>query len=249
MKEGSKPDAGVDKPSPKDGPMLVRADEPPKPAKILTSNRVSVRQVSPGRYVYSETLHWTGEIPANMHKFDIKVTDMVRAALPTEMATDENVTFIANTFSREFDLAMVGPPSPLLHRLPMLMSAPEVFVRLITRRAGKGLLVALKEKYGDKMTAQQRLTLTQKLIQGITDEMKESGPGQAGDPKSDENSKNSTGASLFVSVKLPGRVIETNGIADPFSGEITWSLYPEAAAFGDVTLTAMCDTNAKPNSR
>jgi hypothetical protein len=249
MKEGSKPDLSGDKEPPKEGPALVRAEDPPKPARTLTSNRVSVRQVSPGRYVYSETLHWTGEVPANMHKFDIKVTDMVRAALPVEMATDENVSFIANTFSREFDLAMVGPPSPLIHRLPMLMSAPEVFVRLVTRRAGKGLLAALKDKYGDKMSAQQRLALTQKLIQGITDEMKESGPGQAGDPKSSENSKNSTGASLFVSVKLPGKVVETNGIADPFSGEITWSLYPEAAAFGDVTLTATCDTNAKPGSR
>jgi hypothetical protein len=229
--------------------MLVRADDPPKPAQILTSNKVSVRQVSPGRYVYQETLHWTGEVPANMHKFDIKVTDMVRAALPTEMATDENVSFVANTFSKEFDLALVGPPSPLIHRMPMLMSAPEVFVRLMTTRAGKGLLAALKEKYGDKMAAQQRLTLTQKLIQGITDEIKESGPAQAGDAQGSDSSKGTTGASLFVSVKLPGKVIETNGIADPYSGEITWSLYPEAAAFGDITLTATCDTNAKPGAR
>ena len=59
--------------------------------------------------------------------------------------------------------------------------------------------------------------------------------------------KQSTGAGIFISVRLPGRVVETNGIADSFAGDISWSFYPEAAAFGDLTLTATCDTDMKPD--
>jgi hypothetical protein len=37
-------------------------------------------------------------------------------------------------------------------------------------------------------------------------------------------------------VTVPGRVIETNGEADPLTGEVFWALYPEAAALGEVKL-------------
>lgn len=225
----------------KESILLVRVDDPPKPGKTLTSNSVSVRQASHGRYIYTETLHWTGEMPTNMHKFDEKEAALVRAALPAALATEENIKAVADAFSREFNLAMIGPPSPLIHRLPMLMSAPEVFARLVSKRVGAGLTAALKEKFGDRMTAEQRVTLTARLIQGITNELKANGPEQADKPKEGDGDKNSSGASIFVSVKLPGRVVATNGTVDNFSREVVWSFYPEAAAFGDVTLTATCD--------
>ena len=163
--------------------------------------------------------------------------------------TDENIKFVADTLTKELGLALIGPPSPLIHRLPILMSAPEVFARLVTHRAGKALLAALKEKFGDRLTATQRLALTKRLIDSVTNEMKVSAPSKAGGAQDGESNKNSSGASIFISVRLPGRVVETNGIADPFNGDISWSFYPEAAAFGDVTLTAICDTNAKSASR
>lgn len=240
---GQEPDAK------KDGAVLVHADGPPKQGKPLTSNSVSVRQVSPGRYEYTETLHWTGEKPANMHKLDEKGAALVKSTLPPALATDENVTMVAAAFSKELDLALIGPPTPLIHRLPMLMSAPDTFARLLSRRVGPGLMASLKERFGDRMTAEQRLALTGRLIQGITDEIKSSGPDQASGPPSGESQKNSSGASIFVSVKLPGRVVATNGTVDNFSREITWSFYPEAAAFGDIKLTATCDAAGSPTAR
>lgn len=231
-----------DGPGAKEGARLIRADDPSKPLKTLTTNSVTVKQVSPGRYVYTETLHWTGEIPAKMQKFDEKASAMVSAALPSELATEENVKLVAAAFSRELDLALIGPPSPMIHRLPLLMSAPELFARLVSRRVAPGLMAALKEKFGDRMNAQQRMAVTARLIQAITNELRANGPDQAGGSKDPDSNKNSSGASLFVSVKLPGRVVATNGTVDKFSGEIAWSFYPEAAAFGDVKLTATCDT-------
>ena len=235
-------------PAPKEGARLIRGDDPPKSLKTLTTNSVTVKEVSPGRYVYTETIHWTGDPPANMHQLDEKETALVRAALPKEMATEDNVKFVADAFSREFNLALVGPPSPLIHRLPVLMSAPEIFARHLSRRVGRALIASLKEKFGDRMTAEQRKSLTVRMVEGITDEIKSSGPSQAGDRQVGDN-KNSSGAGIFISVKLPGQVIETNGIADPFNGDISWSFYPEAASLGDVTLTATCDTNVKTPAR
>ena len=61
------------------------------------------------------------------------------------------------------------------------------------------------------------------------------GPSQAGDAQSGDTHKNSSGASIYISVKLPGHVVQTNGTVDSFNGDISWSFYPEAAAFeGDI---------------
>ena len=245
VRETPKTDLLPPEPDKKLGTVLLRRDDPPAPTRILTSNTATVRQVTPGRYVYTETIHWIGDPPASMHTLDEKQTALVKTALPAQLATDENVKFVAGTFVREFDLALVGPPSPLMHRLPLFMNAPEVFFRLAAKRVGKGLMSALKEKFADQMTAEQRRALTTILIQGIMEDVKANGPSKAGDAQSGENKKNSSGASIFISVRLPGRVVETNGIADAFSGDITWTFYPEAASFGDVTLTATCDTNAR----
>jgi hypothetical protein len=229
----------------KPGVKTTRLDDPPQTPKTLSSNTATVRQVSPGRLAYTETIHWTGEMPTNMHKLDEKETALVRAALPPALATDENVTFIAESFSREFYLALIGPPSPLMHRLPMLMSAPEVFGRLVSRRIGGALLASLEKKFGDRLTVAQRRRIAAQLIERMTDEIRASGPSQASDAHGADANQNSSGASIFLSVKLPGRVVETNGIADAFNGDISWSFYPEAAAFGDITLTATCDSTAK----
>jgi hypothetical protein len=47
----------------------------------------------------------------------------------------------------------------------------------------------------------------------------------------------------MIRVKLPGKVTETNGELDPDTNEVVWPLYPEAAAMGDVTLTATTDVS------
>ena len=240
VKEAPKKDL-VPKPDGEPAPKAVRADDPAAPLKTLTENKVTVRQLSPGRYAYTETIHWTGEQPSNLRQFDAKEEALVRASLPPALATDENVKTVTELFSTQIGLAMVGPPRPLVHRLPMLMSAPEAYVRLITQRVGPGVMEGLAEKFGSRMTPEQRLAITMRLAAGMTEELKANGPDPTGAGQGGESSKNSSGASILISVKLPGRVVATNGVVDNFTGEITWSFYPEAAAFGDLTLTATLD--------
>ena len=57
------------------------------------------------------------------------------------------------------------------------------------------------------------------------------------------NSAASTGDSdsnemtpLFYSVSFPGTVVETDGLQDPMTGEVYWSLLPMVLDLGDVKL-------------
>src|SRR5579872_1335622 len=246
VKESAKPalpDAG---PAPNQGARLVRQGgagvRPDAPAKALTSNSATVKQLGPGRYLYTETVHWTGEMPQAIGKLNAKEAEVVRAALPAGSADDETVRIVSEAFGREFDLAMIGPPSPMIHRVPMLMSSPETFARLASQRIGASLSVSLKSKLGGKLTDRQRGELVARLIQGMLEQVRADGPGQAGSEPSADNNKNSSGTSIFIIVKLPGRIVSTNGTPDPFTGEVAWSFYPEAAAYGDLTLMALYDS-------
>ena len=89
----------------------------------------------------------------------------------------------------------------------------------------------LLEKFGDKLTAQERMATTHKLIAGFMaageTASKSKGP-DAGPPGKD--SDDSALVAMLFSVKLPGKVLATNGEVDDSSGEVFWALYSQAAA-------------------
>ena len=41
---------------------------------------------------------------------------------------------------------------------------------------------------------------------------------------------------LLYEVAFPGRVVETNGLTDPVTGHVYWSLYADSASLGDIDL-------------
>jgi hypothetical protein len=43
---------------------------------------------------------------------------------------------------------------------------------------------------------------------------------------------------LLFAARCPGRILSTNGQYDESNNEVFWALYPEAATFEDVVLTA-----------
>jgi hypothetical protein len=45
---------------------------------------------------------------------------------------------------------------------------------------------------------------------------------------------------MFV-LKVPGRVISSNGQVDELTGEVYWAMFPEAAVLKELTLTAICE--------
>jgi len=204
----------------------------------LVTNTLSIRQISPGRWEYRETLHWKGEKTEEMKRIPAELTDTFKQALPAELATPANIQSIAEIAFREFWRALFGPGDPLMSQVLLHQDLAE---RKIIRRLGIVMNAVLLEKFKDKLTQEQRGQIVKRIVERAMADTKSSTTAKADPQKAPGNDSSPLTALTFV-VKLPGKLISTNGEADEVTGEVYWALYGEAAAVGDVTMTAVCDT-------
>jgi hypothetical protein len=129
---------------------------------------------------------------------------------------------------------MFGPPEPMI---TALISNPEFAERKLKAKFGSAMDHVLEREMGAKLDKAARLDAIRKLIAKLdANDLMESEQGQK-----KEESSNSNFVSMFASVKLPGRIVESNGETDEVTGEVYWSLMPDAAQLGDVTLRAVCE--------
>ncbi|MBV9866373.1 MAG: hypothetical protein JO316_13555 [Abitibacteriaceae bacterium] len=217
-----------------------------KKTPILTS-KVSVRAIAPGQYEYREVLHWTGdpmqEGPTSA-KDTAEAIHLVKVSLPTALATDANAKSIADALSPQIVKVLFGPPSPLITEL---MTNPDLAGQQIFQRLGKPLDTILQQNLGGQLSTEERLATERKIIENLSDTvqvhtqagsgMQPTTPGSK-NPDSKEQSDNLV--ALTYRVKLPGKVISSNGEVNDITDEVFWGLYPEAASAGDVELKATC---------
>jgi hypothetical protein len=226
--------------------IAIKSGDKMKPG-IFVVNEASVRSLGPGKWEYREVLHWKGKAPDIMTLIDPDVLKTVKAALPPALATDANVRPIAAALSRETWRAMFGPGDPLISGWSQFMMQPENTVRKMLSRMSPGLDTALATQFGDKLPPAERRVAVRKIIgsvaTGLTDKTSANADPTKAGAKPDTGDAALT--ALTFSVKLPGKIISTNGERDDFNGEVYWSVYPQAAAMGDVEMTAVCDTNAQ----
>jgi len=219
-----------------DGDVSVKAD----PAgKLKLVNHVTVTRLAPRRFEYRETLHWKGDrtnIPGKIKPEDVA---KIKAALPTPLATDANVRALADKTAELSIPLLFGPGDPLL---AMGLMHPDLAVRRAGQRMGALMVKALEDQFGDKLTPAERRDVARKIIQE-TFSMAASTPKMgSGNPSPGATQVNGSGfAPLLFIVKSPGRVISSNGEVDDLTGEVFWGLFPEAAAFQDVVLTAVVE--------
>jgi hypothetical protein len=209
----------------------------PKGSALVT-NTLSIRQISPGRWEYKETLHWKGEKTDDMKRVPAELSAVFKETLPAELATPANIQAISAIAFKEFWRALFGPGDPLVSQLLMHQDLAE---RKIMRRIGTVLNTALLEMFKDKLTQEQRGRIVKRIVERATADTKSSTTAKADPQKAQGNDTVPLTALTFV-VKLPGKLVSTNGEADEVTGEVYWALYGEAAAVGDVTMTAVCDT-------
>ncbi len=225
-------------------------------------NEVSVHEIAPGKYQYRETFHWKGPIPKTLLTTPPEMIAVFKKALPRELATDVNVQDLSRIAFRASMRSLFGPGELLIGVFTQFLSQPEIAERRLMRGLGRSIYDSLQKKFGDKLTVEQRLDIARKSIHSfVTSSTNNNGPFPSGNnpginnPGANKQGENkpddpmSNLAAMTVIVKLPGKVTETNGETDEFSGEVYWSLYPQAAAFGDVSLTATCDTTKQAASR
>jgi hypothetical protein len=221
-----------------DGDVSVKAD----PAgKLKLVNHVTVTRLAPRRFEYRETLHWTGDRTNILGKVKAEDVAKIKAALPTPLGTDANARALADKTAELSIPLLFGPGDPLL---AMGLMHPDLAVRRAGQRMGALLAKALEDQFGDKLTPAERREVARKIIQE-TFSMAASTPKMgSGSPSKSATQVNGSGfAPLLFIVKSPGRVISSSGEVDDLTGEVFWGLFPEAAAFHDVVLTAVVEAD------
>jgi len=229
--------------------VVVRGKIKGSPGRLLV-NEVTVRPAGPGRVEYREVLHWQGEVPKEITAPQPEMLKALRDTLPPALTTDEAVLRdVALLTQRELYRMLFGPGDLILG---YILLHPDLAERRIQQRLGGALLKALEAKFGDRMTLAERRGAARKILTAAlaaseVSSKAKSGPemAAAGGPGGGDKDGNAPVALTFA-VKAPGKVIETNGEYDELSGEIFWTLYPEAAAAGDVVLSAVCEVSPGP---
>jgi hypothetical protein len=213
-------------------------------AGLLLENSATVRQIAPGKLEYREVLHWRGSRPKEMDAPDAEMVTALKRALPASLTSDTaSLKQVGISLQRELWKLMFGPGDPLLPLMVFHQDLAEYRIQKALRGAVRRSLTSV---YGSRLSAEELKTAVEKMTAEVandatkkTQAKKEAGPsGEAGG-----SSDNTTPVALLIRIKMPGKVTETNGELDPDTNEVVWPLYAEAAAIGDLTLTATTDVS------
>lgn len=201
---------------------------------VLVTNKVVVRQVSPGVWEYRETLHWKGAKPKELTSPPPDVIAALRSTLPANLASDATAKALAPKLIQGVWSAMFGPGQSIL---PTLLLQPDAAEHVLRQRVGRAVDQALVDSLGTKISAAERRRTVSRLVGAMADKTK-SQSALGGGSKTTDSNEGTDLPSLTFTLKPPGRVIRTNGEVDEYANEVWWTLYPEAAALGDVVMTA-----------
>lgn len=199
------------------------------------NNSVTVTQIAPGKFEYKETFHWTAKKQDLVANADPTFIAAVKDSLGEKLATKENIEFLEIGLAKAVFKMMFGPGDPMLGQL---ISQPDLAERRLKIRLAKAADELLVARFGDSLAGAERLAVIRKLVASL-DSKQFVDPEKKADPSS--GSSSSQLVSMFISVKLPGVAVESNGELDPLSGEVFWAMYPEAAQIEDVVLRAVCE--------
>lgn len=226
--------------------IVIKSGDKSKPGVFMV-NEASVRSVGPGKWEYRETLHWSGKVPDVTNNVPPEMILAIKSALPSALATDANVRPIGVALTHELWRLLFGPGDPLISSWSQFMMQPEAVERKMSARMGAGVDRAIAAQLGDKLTQEQRRACVQKIIKAATVVLNSKTSKNADPSKAGGNTDIGDGAlaAMTFTVKMPGKIVSTNGDRDDFANQVSWSVYPQAAALSDVEMTAVCDTNVR----
>lgn len=132
--------------------------------------------------------------------------------------------------------AIFGPGQSIL---PQIMLQPDSVERVLLSRLSRSVGRTLGETLGSKLTKEERRETVLRLIKGMAASAKSRSGAKS--PGGSEDKDGTDLPTLTFVMRPPGRVSDTNGDLDKYSNEVMWTVYPEAAALGDVVLKATWD--------
>ena len=206
--------------------------------KLTLVNETAVTRAG-NRFEYRETLRWMGPQPDSSTVKPESLAQL-KAALPKPLATDANVQALATKGQQLLMPLLFGPGDPLL---ALVLVHPDLAERRARQKVGALMLKLLEDQFGSEMTPDQRRDVARRIISDSFNSSRPSPP----DPSSGEKSSKGSGGltPLMFIVKMPGRVVSSNGEVDELSGEVYWALFPEAASLKELVLTATSEAGQK----
>ena len=213
-----------------------------KPGSVL-ANTASVTKRPDGRLEYREVIRWRGP-KTDAGDADKEIIEGLKKALPAGQAADSAaLATTAKLIQKDVIGLLLGPGEPLFG---LLLTHPDYAQFKLKKALGGSVRKALETGFGDQLSESERTAAIRAIVSDVSTKASSSAkptppgaaPSESGDGK---KSDNSSLVAMLLRVHLPGKIVETNGELDPESGEIVWPLYSQAAAAGDITLTAVCD--------
>jgi hypothetical protein len=222
------------------------AKKPAAAPALLLTNTVTIKQIAPGRLEYREVIKWNGKKPKEFVVPDAQLLKALREALPASLASDDAaLKKVAVSVQKDMWTLMFGPGDPLM---TLALFHQDLFEFRLQQRLATVLDKSFTEAFGSRLSAADRAATVGKFVNTLSEEgvskMKTSasaGAGGAPPPGEDSESDSSMPIAMFFRVKLPGKVVATNGETNLATGEVVWAMYSMAPAGGDITLTAECE--------
>lgn len=197
-------------------------------------NSFAVTEPTPGQFEYKETFTWKGKPDKNPEESLAQMRASLKKLLPAD-TSDATITAIATDMRGDIWKLMFGPGDPMLLSL---FTNPEFAAKKLGTAIGKSLASSLDKRVPTWGTEESRRAAVRKFVVELTADDLLKKP----DPEKQSEQDDSNGPiPMYVCVKVPGKIVETNGEFDPISGDVYWALYPEAAQLGPVTLRVLCE--------
>ncbi|MCC6444830.1 MAG: hypothetical protein IT210_15405 [Armatimonadetes bacterium] len=227
-----------------EGDVVLKGEAAKSPNRL--SNRVSIHRAGLDLWEYREVLRWTGEKPKAEEMIpEPEMARVIKKSLPPALANDEDARRMGRLFTGEMIKVLFGPPEPMFEQI---LFNPAFASLQMSRQLGRALPAALAREFGNRLTPAERAAVARRFIREASDMMSQTQKKvkSRADPMSQaQPSSNSMPLTLTFSVRLPGKVVATNGLTDPLENTVSWSLYDFAVALdGEVTLRAVCKVDA-----
>lgn len=226
-------------------------DDKNKPVQV--TNEVTVHRLAPNRIEYREVVRWVGKAKPALKFSDMTIPDKEMLAemkkdMPADLVTPDKAKALMGRFLPEMWHAFFGPNDPLITDLFSIAFFPDAMKLKLQKRFGAMFDRILADTYGEQLSVERRHAIVRHMIDDQTNFLQDSMKKQtaAGPPGMNGPGGNMGPSGDFVSMtfsaRLPGRIVETNGDADPITGDVYWIFYSPAVQAGDVVMRAVCET-------
>lgn len=200
-------------------------------------NFVVVRKLDGNRLEYYEKIVLVGDPPKRDESEQKSFEKDLREVLPAGKATEDEIKQISQRTETALVRLIFGPDD---HLFGMMIMNLDGAIRRLRNKIGATETRILSEVLGNKLTQEERDGVVKGLLAKFDTQSvgQDTIPSPAGDPDSKDDQAQFIGMSAMV--KLPGKVVETNGEIDEYTGEVYWDLTSNSADAGIVELRAVC---------